>query len=90
MRPSVRDALMKLDSRNIAGVPRQAFRDGVLPTTFVGSPDTVVEQVQRCRDEVGAGVIDLAFQGSAAEDPQCAMRSLELFGKEVLPRIREI
>jgi hypothetical protein len=49
-----------------------------------------VKQIQRCRDEVGAGVIDLSFQGSAAEDPQHAMRSLELFGKEVLPHIREI
>jgi hypothetical protein len=50
----------------------------------------VVKQMQRCRDEVGAGVIDLGFQGSAADDPQHVMRSLELFGREVLPRIREI
>lgn len=90
MRPAVRDALAKLDSRNIAGVPRPAFRDGALPTNFVGSPDTVVKQIQQCRDEVGAGVIDLAFQGAAADDPDGVMRALELFGKEVLPRIREI
>ncbi len=90
MRPAVRDALAKLDSRNIAGVPRPAFRDGALPTNFVGSPGTVVKQIQRCRDEVGAGVIDLAFQSATAEDPQGTMRALELFGKEVLPRIREI
>jgi alkanesulfonate monooxygenase SsuD/methylene tetrahydromethanopterin reductase-like flavin-dependent oxidoreductase (luciferase family) len=90
MRPAVRDALAKLDSRNIAGVPRPAFRDGALPTNFVGSPETVVKQVQRCRDEVGAGVIDLAFQSAAPDDPQGAIRALELFGKEVLPRIREI
>ena len=90
MRPNVRDALMQLDSRNIAGVPRPALRDGALPTTFVGSPDTVVKQVQRCRDEVGAGVIDLAFQGANPEDPQSTMQALELFAKEVLPRLREI
>jgi alkanesulfonate monooxygenase SsuD/methylene tetrahydromethanopterin reductase-like flavin-dependent oxidoreductase (luciferase family) len=90
MRPAVRDALMKLDSRNIAGVPRPALRDGALPTTFVGSPDTIVKQIQQCRDEVGVGVIDLAFQSSTADDPQGVRHALELFGKEVLPRIRDI
>jgi alkanesulfonate monooxygenase SsuD/methylene tetrahydromethanopterin reductase-like flavin-dependent oxidoreductase (luciferase family) len=90
MRPAVRDALAQLDSRNIAGVPRPAFRDGALPTNFVGSPDTVVKQIQQCRDEVGAGVIDLAFQSASTEDPQGTLRALELFGKEVLPRIRDL
>jgi alkanesulfonate monooxygenase SsuD/methylene tetrahydromethanopterin reductase-like flavin-dependent oxidoreductase (luciferase family) len=90
LRPGVRDALMQLDSRNIAGVPRPALRDGALPTNFAGSPETVVAQIRQCRDAVGAGVIDLAFQGFAFEEPQCTMRWLELFGKEVLPRIREL
>jgi alkanesulfonate monooxygenase SsuD/methylene tetrahydromethanopterin reductase-like flavin-dependent oxidoreductase (luciferase family) len=90
MRPSVRDALMKLDSRNLAGVPRPAFQSRALPTTFIGSPDTVVKQVDRCREDVGAGVIDLFFQSSAVDDPQRVMHALELFGKAVLPRIREI
>jgi alkanesulfonate monooxygenase SsuD/methylene tetrahydromethanopterin reductase-like flavin-dependent oxidoreductase (luciferase family) len=90
MRPGVRNALMKFDSRNLAGVPRPAFRDGALPTTSVGSPDTVVKQVERCRQEVGADVIDLFFQSSDADDPQSVMHALELFGTEVLPRIREI
>jgi alkanesulfonate monooxygenase SsuD/methylene tetrahydromethanopterin reductase-like flavin-dependent oxidoreductase (luciferase family) len=90
MRPAVRDALGKLDSRNIAGVPRPALRDGALPTNFVGSPDTVVKQIRQCREEVGAGVIDLAFQSASTEDPQGTLRALELFAKEVLPRIREL
>ena len=90
MRPAVRDALAKLDSRNIAGTPRPAFRDGALPTNFVGSPDTVVKQIQQCREEVGAGVVDLAFQSASPEEPQGTLRALELFAKEVLPRIREI
>ena len=89
MRPAVRNALAQFDSRNIAGVPRPAFRDGALPTNFVGSPETVVKQLKQCRNEVGAGVVDLAFQGPAADDPQSVMRSLDLFAKEVLPRIRE-
>ncbi len=62
----------------------------MLPTTFVGSPDTVVKQVERCRDEVGAGVIDLMFQNPGSSDPGFLMQALELFGKEVLPRIREV
>ena len=90
MRPAVRDALAKLDSRNIAGAPRPAFRDGALPTNFVGSPDTVVKQIQQCRDEVGAGVIDLAFQSVSPDEAHGTLRALELFGKEVLPRIREM
>jgi alkanesulfonate monooxygenase SsuD/methylene tetrahydromethanopterin reductase-like flavin-dependent oxidoreductase (luciferase family) len=90
MRPGVRDVLMRLDSRNIAGVPRPALRDGALPTNFVGSPATVIKQIQQCREEVGAGVIDLAFQGTTSDEPQGALQALELFGKAVLPRIRDI
>jgi alkanesulfonate monooxygenase SsuD/methylene tetrahydromethanopterin reductase-like flavin-dependent oxidoreductase (luciferase family) len=90
MKPGVRDAMMSLDSRNIAGEARAPIVSGALPTTFVGSPDTVVEQVRRCRDVVGAGVLDLSLHppGSSELDP--LMRALELFGKKVLPRIRDI
>lgn len=90
MRPGVRDALMNLDSRNIAGTPRPVFRDGALPTTFVGGPDTVLKQIRRCHDEVGVGVIDFSFQGSSLESPQGVRRALELFAKEVLPRLHDI
>jgi alkanesulfonate monooxygenase SsuD/methylene tetrahydromethanopterin reductase-like flavin-dependent oxidoreductase (luciferase family) len=90
MRPSLRDALAKLDSRNIAGVARPAFRDGALPTNFVGSPDTIVKQIQQCRDEVGVGVLDLAFQGAPTDDPEHIKHALELFGTKVLPRIRDL
>ncbi|MBM3227028.1 MAG: LLM class flavin-dependent oxidoreductase, partial [Candidatus Tectomicrobia bacterium] len=89
MRRGVRDALNKLDARNVAGVPREALREGPLPTNFLGSPATIVQQLKRCREEVGAGVVDLAFQGSPTDDAQSVMRAVELFGKEVLPRIRE-
>jgi alkanesulfonate monooxygenase SsuD/methylene tetrahydromethanopterin reductase-like flavin-dependent oxidoreductase (luciferase family) len=90
MRAGVRDALMKLDSRNIAGEARSPVVTGALPTTFIGSPDTVVEQVRRCRDEIGAGVLDLSLVPPGSGDPDLLMRSLELFGKKVLPRIRDI
>jgi len=81
---------LQLDSRNIAGQARSPSVGGVLPTNFVGGPDTVVEQIKRCRDEVGAGVVDLMFQIPGSHDLSFLMRSLELFGKKVLPRIREV
>ena len=62
LRPAIRESLLQLDSRNIAGERRPAMLGGVLPTNFMGGPDTVVEQIKRCRDQVGAGVIDLMFQ----------------------------
>jgi alkanesulfonate monooxygenase SsuD/methylene tetrahydromethanopterin reductase-like flavin-dependent oxidoreductase (luciferase family) len=90
MRAGVRDAVMTLDSRNIAGEARAPVVSGALPTTFVGSPDTVVEQVRRCREVVGAGVLDLSLHPPGSGDLDPLMRALELFGKKVLPRIREI
>jgi alkanesulfonate monooxygenase SsuD/methylene tetrahydromethanopterin reductase-like flavin-dependent oxidoreductase (luciferase family) len=88
--PRVRDALLQLDSRNVAGEARRPNVGGAQPTNFVGGPDTVVEQINRCRNEVGAGVIDLMFQIPASGDLGFLMRSLELFGKKVLPRVRDI
>jgi alkanesulfonate monooxygenase SsuD/methylene tetrahydromethanopterin reductase-like flavin-dependent oxidoreductase (luciferase family) len=90
MRQGVSDAFMRLDARNIAGEARAPIRAGALPTTFIGGPDTIVEQVRRCREEVGAGVLDLSLIPPGWGDPDLLMRSLELFGTKVLPRIREI
>ena len=90
MRAAVRDAVSGLDLRNIAGEARPAVVTGPLPTTFVGSPDTVVEQVRRCREVVGAGVLDLSLHPPGSPDLDSLIRALELFGAKVLPRIREI
>ena len=90
MRAGVRDALLKLDSRNVAGEPRTPPVGGVLPTSFYGSPDTIVEQIKRCREEVGVGVLDLAFQNPGAPDTGRLLHSLEVFAEKVLPRIRDI
>jgi alkanesulfonate monooxygenase SsuD/methylene tetrahydromethanopterin reductase-like flavin-dependent oxidoreductase (luciferase family) len=90
LRAGVADAFMTLDARNIAGEARAPIRRGALPTTFIGGPDTVVEQVRRCRDIVGAGVLDLSLHPPGSRDLEPLMRALELFGKKVLPRIRDI
>jgi hypothetical protein len=50
----------------------------------------VVEQVRRCREVVGAGVLDLSLHPPGSGDLDPLMRALELFGKKVLPRIHEI
>jgi alkanesulfonate monooxygenase SsuD/methylene tetrahydromethanopterin reductase-like flavin-dependent oxidoreductase (luciferase family) len=90
LRPAVRDAFMTLDARNVAGVPRPPITNAALPTSFIGGPDTVIEQIRRCRDELGAGVLDLSLQPPGTTDVGLLMRSLELFGTKVLPRIRDI
>src|SRR5947208_1366494 len=70
MRAGVRDAIMTLDSRNIAGEARVPVVSGALPTTFIGSPDTIVEQVRRWRNVVGAGVLDLSLHPSSTTTPR--------------------
>jgi alkanesulfonate monooxygenase SsuD/methylene tetrahydromethanopterin reductase-like flavin-dependent oxidoreductase (luciferase family) len=90
MRKGVRDAVSTLDSRNIAGEARAAVVTGALPTTFIGSPDTVVEQVRRARDVIGCGVLDLSLHPPGSSDLEPLMRALELFGRKVLPRIHDL
>jgi hypothetical protein len=82
----LRDALLQADvTRNIAGEKWPANVGGVLPISFCGGPDRVVEQIRRCREEIGAGVLDLSLQDPGTGDVGAMMRALELFGKKVLP-----
>ena len=90
MRAGVRDAVATLDARNIAGEKRPTIQAGALPTTFIGSPDTVVEQVRRAREVIGAGVLDLSLHPPGARDLEPLTRALDLFATKVLPRIRDL
>ena len=90
VRDTLRDALIEADQRNIAGERRTASVGNVLPTTFIGGPDTVVEQIRRCRDVMGAGVLDLSLHPPGSGDIDALISALDLFGRTVLPRIREI
>ena len=54
---------------------------------LVGSPETVVKQIKRIRDELGAGILDCTI---AAQLGDKTLRSIKLFGTKVLPRIREL
>jgi alkanesulfonate monooxygenase SsuD/methylene tetrahydromethanopterin reductase-like flavin-dependent oxidoreductase (luciferase family) len=54
---------------------------------LVGSPETVIGQIARIRNELGAGILDCTL---AAQLGEKTLRSIELFGTRVLPRIREL
>jgi alkanesulfonate monooxygenase SsuD/methylene tetrahydromethanopterin reductase-like flavin-dependent oxidoreductase (luciferase family) len=54
---------------------------------LLGAPGTVLGQVERLRRELGVGILELVFIAPGADK---ARRSLELFGTEVLPRMREL
>lgn len=56
---------------------------------LAGSPDTVFRQIKRVRDEVGAGIINLIFDAPGV-DRRAKLKALELFSREVLPRVREL
>ncbi len=53
---------------------------------LLGSPRTVIGQIRRVHEQTGAGVLDI-IPGLSGEK---AMASIERFGKQVLPAIREI
>jgi alkanesulfonate monooxygenase SsuD/methylene tetrahydromethanopterin reductase-like flavin-dependent oxidoreductase (luciferase family) len=56
---------------------------------FCGTPDTVFQQLCRSQAAIGNGVLELGFQTNRLPHKQ-AMQSLELFGREVLPRLQEL
>ena len=91
VRAGLRNALIEADTtRNVGGEKRPANVGGILPISFCGGPDRIVEQIRHCREEIGAGVIDLSLADPGSGDTDAMMSGLELFGKKVLPRIREI
>jgi len=64
--------------------------DGVADDRFViGSPDAVLEELHRYRDEVGADrvVLRLGHPGGPAHEQ--VMEAIELMGREVIPHLSE-
>jgi len=90
MRPALRDAMLRADKRNVAGEARQANVNGVLPITFKGGPDTVIDQIRECREVVGAGVLDLSMTSPGSTDLGALMEALDLFGSKVLPHVKDL
>ena len=56
--------------------------------SFMGGPDTIAGQMKTFHDRCGVGVMDLFFQQPSL-DHQTVMKEIELFGREVLPQIKE-
>jgi hypothetical protein len=56
---------------------------------YVGSPETVARKIATTATTLGLSRFDLKY--SAGELPHAAMmRSIELYGTEVIPRVREL
>ncbi|HEY7990591.1 MAG TPA: LLM class flavin-dependent oxidoreductase [Stellaceae bacterium] len=73
--------------RNRVGRPgaiRDAVENGQI---LLGSPETVMKQIKRIRDDIGAGILDLIFMHP--EDDK-ARRAIEIFGAKMLPRLHEM
>ena len=79
----------EFDLRNvIAGSAQGDVAGAATGLSFIGGPDTVVNQMKAFHDQCGAGVVDLFFQQPSV-DHRGVMKEIELFGREVLPRIKE-
>ena len=56
--------------------------------SFLGGPDTIAKQMKAFHEQCGVGVVDLFFQQPGVDHAE-VMEEIELFGREVLPRIKE-
>jgi len=54
----------------------------------VGNPDSVIKQLRHIKDQLGIGSLLLEAQAGLLSH-QDTMRSLELFGKEVIPALQD-
>jgi len=95
LRPAVAQAIQaarageEFDLRNVLAGSAQGDVGGLARgLSFMGGPDTIVKQLKAFHDQCGAGVVDLFFQQPTLEHRE-VMKEIELFGKEVLPRIKE-
>lgn len=88
---SARAAGASFDELRMSGQsapPRTRTGGAIRMLNFVGSPDTVAKQLREYHDKCGVGVADLAFQQPGLNHKD-VMAEIELFGKAVLPQIRE-
>lgn len=72
-------------------ITRQQFEQGAGPdgAIFVGSPETVAAKIAQAMKDLGLSRFDLKYSnGTLPHDAM--MRSLELYGTQVIPRVREI
>ena len=71
-----------------ASTQNDSVRDARRLGSFIGGPDTVVQQLKEFHDQCGIGVVDFGFQQPGISHQE-VMNEIELFGREVLPQIKE-
>ena len=79
----------RYDSRADAELPNSTPRPPRALLNFVGGPDTVAGQIEDLHHRCGVGVVDLAFQQPGMSH-QGVVEQVELFGRRVLPRMKEL
>jgi len=53
---------------------------------LIGSPDTIIKQIEKIRDDLGPGILDLTNAGEMGDK---TIKSIELMATKVLPRIKD-
>jgi alkanesulfonate monooxygenase SsuD/methylene tetrahydromethanopterin reductase-like flavin-dependent oxidoreductase (luciferase family) len=86
-----------VDSAGYYGRDRDAQRERLMPTdlkqsielgrVLLGGPETVARQIEAIHRELGAGIVDLTISNDLGDK---TLRSIELLGTKVLPRIQGI
>ena len=56
---------------------------------YVGSPETVARKIAGTVADLGATRFDLKYSNGTLAHP-LMLRSIELYGREVIPRVREL
>ena len=92
-----RDLEAAVDSSGYYGRDRDAQRQRLMPralqenievgSILLGSPDTVVKQIERIHRELGAGILDLTIANDLGEK---TLHAIDLIGSKVLPRVRHL
>ena len=57
---------------------------------YVGSPETVARKIAESIRTLGVGRFDLIYANAGAVAASARMRAVELYGTEVIPRVREL
>lgn len=90
--PHYLDVISRLGrTRGFATPTRESYAHEVGPhgALFVGSPATVAEKMARVMTTLGASRFDLKY-GIGGLSHESLMRTIELYGTDVVPRVREL